>query len=496
MKKIINALVVISCTVLLFSCKKDFLETKPQGYFLEQDVRDLGAASPDALIKVVEPTMKGIYTYMYTYNTSFRASGRHDDFGQKSIDLSTDMMTEDVVQVVHHWFGFDYLLDNREAAFARTFTNWNFYYRIINIANTISSQIDPAVTDAGLKAVRGQALAIRAYSYLNLAQLYQQTYKGNESAPGVPLYSEPAVEGKPRASMQEVYAQIEQDLLEAIGLLAGFNRATKEQINQNVARGILARAYLNMERWADAASQANSARTGFSPMSAVQYQGGFNNINNPEWMWGGDLTPTTSSFVASFFGLMDNTSTSTYNGALGVYRLIDKKLFDQISLTDERRKAFRAPTDAPPASNPNMPVYASLKFRDIFPGNDGDYIYMRGAEMYLIEAEALARSGNNNGAAQVLYSLVSTRDPNYTLSTNTGQDLIDEIILQRRIELWAEGFSLNDYKRWKRGINRTGSNHRADAQLVIPAGDKRFFYQIPQREFDTNSAFTPADQNP
>jgi starch-binding outer membrane protein, SusD/RagB family len=496
MKKIINGLMFISCAVSLFSCKKDFLDTRPQGRFLEQDVRELGEASASSLIKVVDPTMKGIYTYMYSYNTSSRASGRHDDFGQKSIDLSTDMMTEDIVQVVHHWFGFDYLLDDREAAFARTFTNWNFYYRIVSISNKIASQIDPTVTDAPLKAVRGQALAMRAYCYLNLVQLYQQTYKGNETAPGVPLYADALSDGRPRAPMQEVYDQIEDDLLEAIGLLAGFTRISKEQINQNVARGILARAYLNMERWADAASQANLAKAGFAPMSAAQYNAGFNDINNPEWMWGGDITSTTSSFVASFFGLMDNTSTSTYNGALGVYRLIDKKLFDQIPLTDERRKAFRAPTDPPPASNANMPVYASSKFRDIFPGNDGDYLYMRGAEMYLIEAEALARNNNNSGAAQVLFSLVSTRNPAYTLSTNTGQALIDEIILQRRIELWAEGFSLNDYKRWKRGINRTGSNHRADAQLVIPAGDKRFFLQIPQREFETNPAFTAADQNP
>jgi hypothetical protein len=69
-------------------------------------------------------------------------------------------------------------------------------------------------------------------------------------------------------------------------------------------------------------------------------------------------------------------------------------------------------------------------------------------------------------------------------------------VLHRRIELWGEGFSLNDYKRWKIGINRTGSNHRSDALIVLPAGDKKFFYMIPQREFDTNSALTSADQNP
>jgi starch-binding outer membrane protein, SusD/RagB family len=488
-----NLIILLICSGIFVSCKKDFLDTKPNGYFLEPAVRELGAASPSSLIKVVDPSMAGIYSYMYSYNTAFRAAGadRHDDFGQKSIDIATDFMTEDIVQAAHHWFGFDYLLDDREAAFARTFTNWNFYYKIINDANTIITSIDPAVTDAALKAVRGQALSIRAYSLLNLAQLYQQTFKGSESAPGVPVYTAPAVEGKPRGTLQDVYGQIQADLLEAINLLAGFNRTTKEQINQGVARGILARAYLNMERWADAAAQAVLARAGFPLMTAAEYNNGFSNINNGEWMWGGDINSTTTTIYASFFSHMDNT-TAGYNGALGIYKLIDKKLYDQIPANDERKKAFKDPSSI---AYPAVPPYGSLKFRD--PGGfEGDYIYMRAAEMYLIEAEAQARAGNNTSAQGALNNLLQTRITGYTPSGNTGQALINEIILNRRIELWGEGFSLNDYKRWKIGINRVGSNHRSDAQLVIPAGDKRFFFQLPQREMDTNSSLTAADQNP
>jgi starch-binding outer membrane protein, SusD/RagB family len=487
MKKIYFISIGIVCISLLQSCKKDWVETRPDGYFLESDVRELGAASPSSLIKVVDPSMRGIYTYMYSYNTAFRVSGRHDDFGQKSIDISTDFMTEDIVQYIHHWFGFDYLLDDRDAAFARTFTNWNFYYKIISDANFIIASIDPAVTNAELKAVRGQALSIRAFSFLNLVQLYQQTFKGNETAKGIPIYTAPATEGKPRASMTEVYTQIEADLLEAIGLLAGYNRVSKEQINQGVARGLLARAYLNMERWADAASQASQARAGYAPMTSAQYSQGFSDINNAEWMWGGDINSNTTTIFASFFSHMDNNSPG-YNGALGVYKLIDKKLYDQIPATDARKSVYMATAAAP------FPALTSTKFRD--PGGwVGDYVYMRAAEMYLIEAEAQARAGNNTPAQTALTALISTRIPGFT-TTNTGPALVNEVILHRRIELWGEGFSLNDYKRWKRGIDRTGSNHRSDALLVLPAGDKKFFYQIPQREFDTNSTFTAADQNP
>ena len=70
---------------------------------------------------------------------------------------------------------------------------------------------------------------------------------------------------------------------------------------------------------------------------------------------------------------------------------------------------------------------------------------MRVAEMYLIEAEAKARMGT--GGAEALLPLAENRDPSYVLSTNSGQDLIDEVLLQRRWELWGEGFRFNDLKR-------------------------------------------------
>jgi hypothetical protein len=121
---------------------------------------------------------------------------------------------------------------------------------------------------------------------------------------------------------------------------------------------------------------------------------------------------------------------------------------------------------------------------------------MRVADMYLIEAEAQARQGNNSGAAQTLFALLSKRDPSYTLSANTGTALLNEILLQRRIELWGEGQVFFDIRRLKVGLDRTGSNHRADATLVIPANDPRFLYQIPQRELQANPNITEADQNP
>lgn len=484
-------LIIFSLLVFAFTaCNKSFLDRKPSSnILLDEQLQEIGASSPSSLIKVVDPSIKGIYAYMRTFATW---SSNHDDFGQKAVDLGLDLMTEDVVQSVDHWFGFDYLLDNRQATYRRTIFMWNFYYKIIYNANLIIGQIDPATTDADLKYIRGQSLAMRGYAYFYLVQLYQNTYKGHESALGVPIYTETSLEGHARAPVSEVYDRIVADLTEAVDILNGFTRGTPDQVDQHVAEGMLARVYLSMERWADAATMAHQARTGFPLMGNADYQAGFSSVGNPEWMWGTDITSETTTIYASFFSMMDNTSPG-YAGALGVYKLISKKLYDQIPATDIRKTVFNDPGTT---IDPDLPPYAQLKFIDPSGAFTGDYLYMRASEMYLIEAEALARQTQDDMAADVLFELVSKRDPAYVKSSNTGQALIDEIILQKRIELWGEGITFLDMKRLKEGLDRTGSNHRPDAVLVFPPEDKVFTYKLPQRELDNNPNIPASDQNP
>ena len=113
---------------------------------------------------------------------------------------------------------------------------------------------------------------------------------------------------------------------------------------------------------------------------------------------------------------------------------------------------------------------------------------MRVAEMYLIEAEAKARLGQADAAA-VLFALVKTRDTGYTLSTKTGQALVDEIWFQRRIELWGEGFRFYDLKRTNTPLDRSGANHNStitNGVINVPVTDKRWQWLIPRAEINAN----------
>ena len=78
---------------------------------------------------------------------------------------------------------------------------------------------------------------------------------------------------------------------------------------------------------------------------------------------------------------------------------------------------------------------------------EGDYIYIRASSLYYTEAEALARQGREAEARQVLYEITSQRDKTYSLSSKSGNELVNEIILQKRIELWGEGYAWFDMKR-------------------------------------------------
>ncbi|MDE5874529.1 MAG: RagB/SusD family nutrient uptake outer membrane protein [Muribaculaceae bacterium] len=103
------------------------------------------------------------------------------------------------------------------------------------------------------------------------------------------------------------------------------------------------------------------------------------------------------------------------------------------------------------------PIYSlnkkgmSLGLQYKFQGLDDGYTscwppYMRGAEMLLTEAEAAYHNNDLATAKACLQELMAKRDPNYSLPADA--ELLEEIYLQRRIELWGEGHNWFDYKRW------------------------------------------------
>ncbi len=494
MKINISKYLAILLLLAVVSCKKDYLETKPSNGVTRDQLLSHTADISTAL--------DGAYKALYAYGAN--GTTGHDNFGQKAVDLASDLMGADMVVHLagYGWFNRDYQYAEwilPDATNRRPDIVWYYYYDIIKQANIILSVIDQASGPvADRESIKGQALGLRAYSYYYLINLFQQTYKGNEGKPGVPIYTEPAIDGKPRGTVQNVYDLILKDLTDAETLLANKTMPDKVHISVNVIRGFRARIAMLMEDWGAAATYANKARTGYSPMTSAQYGQGFSQISNPEWMWGSLITADQATIYASFFSHMD-VATGGY-ASLGGQKKITKALYDQIPSTDVRKTLFRTPG----TGTSTYPDYNQTKHHVPTPGSwVADYLYMRAAEMYLIEAEALQRQGGQDANARTLLeTLIKTRNPSYSAGTLSGQSLLDEILLQRRIELWGEGFALMDIKRLKTGLHRaTGAGNHGSPSLDpvvynLPNADPTMIMKIPKREMDNNATFTAADQNP
>ena len=232
-----------------------------------------------------------------------------------------------------------------------------------------------------------------------------------------------------------------------------------------------------------------------------EYLTGFNSVANQEWIWGSRQIDDHNTFFYSYFAYISCNFNSTVIRTQP--RAINQNLWTSIPATDIRKSVFDGNIGAA-NTTPVPPGGAKVRYQNkkflaqSSSISNGDVPYMRAAEMYLIEAEARARQGGAQtlAAQQALFTLVKNRNPSYVLTTNTGQALIDEILWNRRVEFWGEGFRFTDLKRLNLPMDRTGIPNHLIAfavTITVPAGDKLWEFLFPQDEINTNPAIV---QNP
>jgi hypothetical protein len=478
--------VAVAGAVALAGCKKSFLNTEPTEFLTPEQLAAAVKQDP----KVATGTLNGLYVTMYTPGVG--GTGDHDDFGQKGIDIYTDMLSSDMVlgATVYGWYTNIANLTS-PVDFTRNddYKPWRYYYRQIFQANTIIDGLggtDVTPTNANEKSTMGQAKAMRAYAYFYLSQLYAKEYgTGNDKI--LPIYTSTKQEAQPKSTAKQVWDLMVNDLTQAVTLLTGFTRSTKDQVDINVAKGLL--SYVLAARgtqadWTQVASLTKDIMTAYAvtPKEQVYFGGGsslagFNNIATPSWVWGVDLTNQSGINLISWWGQVDYY---TYSYAwAGDPKLIDKGLYDAIRTGDVRKSQFSS-------------MYPINKFYD--PGRKAggqrtvitDLVYLRSDEFYLLNAEANARIGKETEAKQALTSILSQRGLDLTyLTTLTGQALLDEIYFQTRLELWGEGKSYLAMKRNKATITR-GSNHLYFAGQSFAYNDPKLTFVIPQAEVLNN----------
>jgi len=497
MKKI-KLFLPLCVSVLIFgSCSKDFLEPEVDQYITDDRIEELLKTDPNAAAKLIDASLRGVYSTLI--DNGLNGNTAHDFFGSKSIDLATDLNGEDMVQDVHHHFGFDYNMDNREAAYRRTSVMWALYYKMISSSNIIlDTYFKEEPTSDALKASKAKVVGLRGIAYYYLINLYQKTYKGNEEALGVPLVLTPLDENMPRAKVKDVYAQILADLSYSAdnGLITN---ADKTDVDKRVAAAYLAKAYAAMEDWSNVEKYAKISFDGVALRTGAEMvNNGWGDVSTSDWLWGYDINAQTTTLYASLYSHLDGTIPG-YAGMLGVSKSIHSALYDKIPVSDERKKLFADSVTFPLIADQfNLTTknkYNNLKFAKTPSDFSGDYCFIRAQDPLLLYIESLVEQNKLAEATSELEKFVKTRNSSYSASSFASQSALrEEVRLQRRIELWGEGTSYYDLKRWNLGIKRNvaGTNHRV--KLDFEAGDQIFTYQIPQREVDANKNL--GGQNP
>jgi len=431
MKKILQYICVSLLSVnLLGSCDLNTVSTTD----IEEDLVYTTTENVDLVLN-------GAWKYlMETFNS-------YANPGLFSVFRASDAMGSDVVMHSGKYgYKAHYQFTAMHTQSSGTVTlSWLLAYRVINNCNNIIAKVDGTVgSDEDKARIKGQAYALRGYMYLNLATFYAAAIDVDPNAPCAPVYLEPTLdstEGKKRESLSTVYGQAISDFKEAEKLIpADYERGSKKyKIDHQVLDGLLARAYLYTQKWEDAEKYAVKAHGNAELMSETEYKSGFNDVNNKEWIWGHPQTNDQSNPSYNFHFLDVSSSTSYYksfNADPYFYALFDD--------SDYRKSMFMI----------NEPYlgYSKFKFRS---AGVADLVLMRTSEMYLIEAEAKAhQTGKVEDAITVLNKLKSARNAKLEPSGTSQEQVIADILIERRKELFGEGFSLSDIIRTQGKVER------------------------------------------
>lgn len=456
-------------------------------------------------VKDADKVMKGVW------GSIFNTGATYASIGLGAMMANDDFAGSDVVRKSPSYaFSSGYSLTDGYSRGECNDVFWDIIYPNINGCNNVIKNIDHVAGDeVERNRVKAQALATRGYLYLLLASNYSFAIDKDPNAVCAPIYLEPTasvemgLSGQPASSVSEVYQQSLNDLNNALDLMPedyshGGNLIDQYKIDYRVILGLLARANLYARHWNEAYNYADKAlKKNDYLMNEEEYKSGFSDASNKEWMWGYSST-TDDNLPSYLFHFKDTSTDGSY-----YYSFYADPHFKDLFTDGDYRKSMMSWSTTPgqPVTEKTKEVYMSYsKFRFKSSPSDmlADLVLMRNSEMYLIKSEAAARLNNDPEALIVLKKLMSARGDKSEV-TQTGEELIKKIWIERRKELWGEGFSLVDIIRNQQKVERKlyegniqvgNASIRCKGHSVLKAADgseftansKFYLHRIPEQE--------------
>lgn len=445
--------------------------------------------------KATEALLWAMPSFLNDYATVTGSSTPGYVFGYGSLMHIRDAMTNDQAMISS---GYDHFSAWEQDTYIgpnylSTQFIWNYYTQLALTANNLIGAVDEEEANEAQLAYLGMALGYRAMTYLDMARMYE--FLPNEKTTAgegilnytVPITTEATTEeearNNPRASRQEMFDFILGDLTKAEGFLQGFARPNKTVPDISVIYGLMARLYMWVENYPQAAEYAQKAISAFGPSNVttrsewLNTSTGFNTLSTSSWMLGGQQNKeddVVQSGIINWTSWMSNETTYGYTFADGggAFLMIGSWMYDRMSDDDFRKLSYIAPAGSPlagqePVINQSfvqtyLLPYCSLKFRpgdgnmdDYQVGSATAYPLMRLEEMYFILAEAQAHTSAAQGKATLESFMQTYRYGSYTCTATTQDDIIEEIVFQKRVELWGEGQAFFDIKRLNYDVTRS-----------------------------------------
>jgi hypothetical protein len=461
---------VITASVLLASCSKDFIEKLPED----------AVSTSEAIID--ESSMQSALNGAYA---ELRALGLYGADIPVIGDLLADNSFVQTGNTGRFLTTYQYTFIVDDSYYS---TIWNNAYTAILRTNNIINA-SPTGDQTSIAELKSQAYAIRALVYFNLVNIYARNYD-DSSGLGVPIVLEDNPANKPRRStIGQVYTQIESDLQASLANIGDYTSSIT--ISKYTVEALLAKSYFYTRQYSKAlvAAQDVIDNSGFTlTTSASAFSSFWANAaaktDQVEVLFEVDADATNNNSSSDIARLYNNGYNDLY---------CDSTFYRTYSETDIRRTLLLEGS-----TKVGKAAFVVNKYPNGGNSDRDNVKVIRLAEVYLIAAESAARLEQTGVALGYLNTLAQNRDNSLTAYALSGQPLIDAIINERRKELAFEGNRIFDLNRLGLTVTRrvnTGGLSVSSNYLSVAYSDYRRIGPIPYTEIKANSNLAD-QQNP
>jgi len=352
--------------------------------------------------------------------------------------------------------------------------DWEYLYTLIYTANTVLENLEKIERTSSnapqFDNIKGQAYFNRARAYYNVLQLWSLGYNSSTANSDLgPVIRESTDFNKTsvRSSVAKGYNYVLSDLLEAKRLLPNLS-VHPLRPGRQASFGLLARVYLSMREYRNAALYADSCLK----IKAVLLD--YNQVSTtPTFPFARFNAEVIYECAASIPQILNNSRAK-----------IVPELITQYTDNDLRKVLY--------FKNNNNGTFG---WRGSYRAGQGVFPGITVDEQYLIRAECNARLGNLQTAVDDLNTLLIKRfkSGTYVPYTVNLLDILGVILKERRKELVMRGLRWTDLKRFNlEGANITLRRTANGINYELKPNDKRYALEIPQDVI----AISGIEQNP